>query len=443
MYLVEKHIIDINHPYFKEMDNLCFLAKNLYNKANYYVRQTFIETSKLKEEGKCDTAIYLGYHDIRRIIINDSDYTALPAKVSNQILMKLDKNWKSFFESIKDWKKYPYKYTGKPSLPNYKDKIKGRVGLSYELGAISKKSLKNNEIKLSKTNITVPFINHKSVLKEVRLTIINNVEYKIEIVYEKELKEKVNYEGDHCFGIDLGVDNLMAITSNKEGFTPVLVNGRPMKSVNQFYNKTKAKLTSELPNKSNKELEELKEKYGKETSKQVKNSKRINKLTNKRNGKIEKYFHQSSNYLIDLCLEHEINTIYIGKNKFWKLDINLGKRNNQNFVQLPFNKLIDKIIYKAELNGIKVVLTEESYTSKASFLNMDEVPTYNENDEKGKYEFSGYRKSRGLYKIKGENKLINADINGSYNIIRKVVPNAFADGIEGIAVCPVKVTFDK
>ena len=443
MILSEKHIIDINNPNFKELDNLCFLAKNLYNRANYYIRQTFIETSKLKEEGKCEHAIYFGYNELKKLLKTDENYVALPRKVSSLVIMKLDKNWKSFFESIKDWKKNPDKYTGRPSLPNYKDKVNGRFLLEYELGAISLVGLKEGKIKLSKTNISIPFINKDKKLKQARIVPINKIEYKIEILYVKEEKEKVNFTKDLYVGIDLGVNNLMTITSNKVGLNPIIVNGRPIKCVNQFYNKKRAKLMSELPNKSKKELEEIKERIGKEPSKQVKHSKKIDLLTNKRNGKIEKYFHQSTNYLIDFCLKNEIKTICIGKNKFWKQEVNTGKKNNQSFVSIPFAKLIHQIEYKAKLNGLTVILTEESYTSKASFLNMDEIPTYNKKDSNDKYEFSGYRQHRGLYKIKGEKRRINADVNGSLNIIRKAVPNAFADGIEGIPVCPVKVTFDK
>ena len=450
MICTEKHIIDIYNPNFKEMDNLCFLAKNLYNRANYIVRQAFIETSKLKEAKVCEHAIYLDYYDIRRILVKDDvDYKALPAKVSNQILKKLDKNWKSFFASIKDWKKFPNKYTGRPSLPNYKDKVSGRFILEYELGAISKVALqKEGKIKLSKTNISIPFINKDKKLKQARIIPINKVEYKIEILYVKEEKEKVNFLEDFQIGIDLGVNNLVTITSNKKRLNPIIVNGRPIKSINQYYNKTKAKLMSELPNepkkKEEKKSKEIKEKDKKEAKlKQLKTSKKIDFLTNKRNAKIEKYFHQTSNLIIEHCLYNKIKTICIGKNQFWKQNTNMSKKNNQNFVSIPFAKLISQIEYKAKLNGLSIIFTEESYTSKASFLNMDKIPTYNQKNSEDKYEFSGYRQHRGLYKIKGEKITINADVNGSFNIIRKAVPNAFADGIEGIAVCPIKVTFDK
>ena len=137
MILAEKHIIKKTHPYFKEVDKLCFLSKNLYNGANYVVRQTFIETSKLKQKGKCVNATYLNFYEIRRRMKDEDEYKALPAKVSNAVLIKLDKNWKSFFASIKDYSKNPHKYIGRPCLPRYKDKIKGRFVVEYELGTIS------------------------------------------------------------------------------------------------------------------------------------------------------------------------------------------------------------------------------------------------------------------------------------------------------------------
>ena len=159
MYLVEKHIISENHSLFKEIDQLCFLSKNLYNRANYIVRQEFIITSKLKESGLTETANYLNYNTVNKLMIqsNDPDYIKLPRKVSNKVLDTLHNNWLSFFVSIKDYVKNPGKYTGRPSLPRYLDK-KGRFFLKYELQAISKRSLKNKKVKLSGTNIEIPFV---------------------------------------------------------------------------------------------------------------------------------------------------------------------------------------------------------------------------------------------------------------------------------------------
>jgi putative transposase len=222
-------------------------------------------------------------------------------------------------------------------------------------------------------------------------------------------------------GVDPGVNNLMALTSNEKTFKPIIVNGRPVKAINQYYNKMLSKYQGELP-------------------KDVYTSKRIKRLANKRHNKIEHYFYQASNYVVKACVDKQINTIIIGHNKEQKQEINIGSVNNQEFVSIPFDLLFKQIEYKAKLSGITATIDEESYTSKASFLNLYEIPTYDK-ENKNEYEFSGYRKHRGLYKIKGQKICINADVNGSYNILRKVFPNAFADGIEGFAVIPAKVTF--
>ena len=170
-----------------------------------------------------------------------------------------------------------------------------------------------------------------------------------------------------------------------------------------------------------------------------KTSNKIIKLTNKRNNKVNDYLHKSSRLLVNQLVKNDITTLVIGKNVNQKQDINNGDVNNQNFVQSPIFKFLDIVAYKAKLKGIKVIFQEESYTSKASFLNMDDIPIYGENYE-GEYIFSGYRESRGQYKIKKSKIRINADVNGSYNILRKAIPNIFINGIEGFGVIPMVLT---
>jgi putative transposase len=432
MILSEKHIIKKTHKYYDEIDNLCFLSKNLYNRANYVIRQEFIGSSKKKELGLVDRANYLNYYDINRKLIDekDVDFYRLPAKVANQTLMILDKNWKSFFKSIKDWKQNPDKYTGRPKLPKYKDKTKGRFVLVYELGAICKPKLKHNVIKLSKTNIEIPFIKKSKdksvILKCVRLVPNKNNSYKIEIIYEKK-EENLNLNKNNVISIDLGVNNLMTLTSNRKDIKPILINGRPLKSINQYYNKKLSEYNSELPVIS---------------EKQLRISKKIKKLTFKRNQKVNNYLHWASKYLIEFCMLHDVGTIIIGLNKQWKTEVDMRKDSNQNFVQIPHTRFIEMIKYKCGLKGIDVQLQEESYTSKASFLNLDYIPTYKKGDDIN-HIFSGYRKHRGLYKVKKSKEVINADVNGSYNILRKAIPNVFANGIEGFAVNPIRVTSNK
>ncbi|NEN93188.1 MAG: IS200/IS605 family element transposase accessory protein TnpB, partial [Okeania sp. SIO3H1] len=199
---------------------------------------------------------------------------------------------------------------------------------------------------------------------------------------------------------------------------PLLINGRPLKSINQYYNKVKSFLQSQLP--------------------ENRSSKRLKKLCNKREFKINDYLHKASRLIIDTLINQKIGTLIIGHNQEWKQKINLGKRNNQNFVSVPYNKLIEMLSYKAKMVGIYVIITEESYTSKASFIDNDLIPIYKKG-EKNHVTFSGKRIKRGLYRPASK-RLINADVNGSLNIMRKAVPNVFDYGIEGVVVHPVRIT---
>jgi putative transposase len=246
----------------------------------------------------------------------------------------------------------------------------------------------------------------------------------IEVVYGKDVKQaKVN--PTYYAGIDIGMNNLVALTSNKPGFVPVVVNGRPVKSTNQFYNKRKAELQKQLGHTGT--------------------TKRMERMTNKRNRRIDHYMHTVSHRIVDLLVQEGIGVLCIGKNDAWKQEINLGKRTNQNFVQIPHARFIQMLTYKAELVGITVKVTEESYTSQASLLDLDLLPVRESGDEK--YTFSGKRVERGLYQaLNGRG--INADINGAGNIIRKVAPDAFqqAEGVEdgkrmltSLVVHPVRV----
>lgn len=411
MQLVEKHIISKNNTFFNECDRLCFLSKNLYNKANYIIRQEFIKTSKEKEEGLRDYAIYLNYFDIRRILLNDVDYTSLPRKISNQTIMMLDRNWKSFFASIKDYSKNKGKYLGRPKPPTYKDKEYGRFIVTYDNQAISKKELKKGFVGLSGTNIKIPTT--KTNIQQCRI-VPRNDHYVIEIVYNVN-ETPIKPDNGKYMSIDLGLGNLATVTSNDRSVKPFIVNGKPLKSINQFFNKRVSELKSKL--KSNKCT-----------------SKRIKRITNKRNNKVNDYLHKSSRYIVNQLVSGDINTLVVGKNKEWKQEINIGKVNNQNFVNIPHDRFIDMLIYKCKLEGINVTTIEESYTSKCSFLDLEDIKKHTS--------YKGKRISRGLFKS-NNGRLINADINGSFNILRKAVPNVFTDGIEGFVVNPMVYTIKK
>lgn len=409
MQLAERHIISKNHSFFKELDSIAFLSKNLYNKANYIIRQEFISTSKEKKSGKRDKANWIRYNQIQKQLQDnkDFDYTKLPAKVSQHVLRLLDKNWVSFFKSIKDYNKNPTRYTGKPSLPNYKHKTKGRGILIYTIQAISKKELINGFVLLSGTNIKIK--TKQTNIQQVRV-VPKIGHYVIEIIYNKKEQINENLDINKIAGIDLGLNNLATVTSNINSLKPIIINGRPLKSINQYYNKKNAKLQSFIGDKAS--------------------SNKLVKLTNKRNLKVDDYLHKSSRIIVNYLNENNIGTLVIGKNKQWKSEINIGKKNNQAFVNIPHAKFTQMIQYKCKLVGIEVIITEESYTSKCSFIDFE---TLSKHDN-----YLGKRKYRGLF-VSKDGTEINADCNGSGNIIRKEFPNAFADGIEGVVVRPLRV----
>jgi putative transposase len=399
MQLTEHHCINRKDPRYAFIDQAAFASKNLYNAANYEVRQAFIHESR-----------YLNYAIMQKRMQSHEAYKALPAKVSQQVLMQLDRDWTAFFAALKVYKQDPSKFLGRPRLPKYKHKQEGRNLLVYTIQAISKRGLEHGLIQPSMLPIRV-YTKQRNI-DQVRIVPRNGF-YLIEVVYEQEpVQSDVNPA--YYAGIDIGTNNLLALTSNKPAFQAIMVNGRPVKSVNQYYNKRKA---------------ELQKKLGKTGTTQ-----RIERLTNKRNRRIDHYMHTASKRVIDLLVQEGIGTLVIGKNDAWKQEVNLGKRNNQNFVQIPHARLIAMLTYKAELVGIRVLITEESYTSKASFLDRDPLPVYNTGNEK--YLFSGKRVKRGLYRAPGR-RLINADVNGAYNIIRKVAPDAFGpEGVEDGGALP-------
>ena len=335
MQLAERHIIKSTENRFVEIDELAFKSKNLYNAANYVIRQSFAYGWG-----------YINYNEMNRLMKSHQAYKELPAKVSQQILMILDKNWKSFFEAVKADKIEPTKFTGRPKLPKYKDKVKGRNILVYTIQVISTKELKKGIIKLSGTNILI-----KTQLKPEQICQVRLVPkcdcYVIEVIYNEPESTLDENQKELIASIDLGLNNLMALTSNQPGFTPLLINGRPLKSINQFYNKRKAQLQSQLKGLR-------------------KTSSRIQRLTRCRNQKIDNYLHHASRSIINILREGKMGTLVIGKNVQWKNEINLGKQTNQNFVTVPHARLIEMLEYKAALVGIRVMMQEESYNSQSN-----------------------------------------------------------------------------
>ena len=408
MQLVERRVIKQSSVVFQQIDEMSFASKNLYNSANYNMRQAFFYGGQSQVPK---------YESLYHMMKDSEQYKALLAKISQQVLKLVAQNWTAYFAADFEFNKDAYSFKGKPSPPKYLEKD-GRFCLIFTEQATSKKEMRQGLIKLSginycfETNIILGKIN-----QYCQSRVIPKLDhYVLEIVYE--VADAQIRDGDSIAAIDFGVNNLMAITSNVPGFQPVLINGRPLKSANQFYNSKRALIQS---------LSKLRI------------SKRLRKFTTKRNHIVKDYLHRASSYVINLLAELGINKLVLGKNKGWKNGVNIGRINNQNFVQIPHAQLIDILTYKAALKGIEVIIQEESYTSKASFLDNDFIPTYKSKPDGWKP--SGLRVKRGLYVTKNGIAL-NADINGSYNILVKAFPKAFEIGDREVLVNPRKVNLE-
>ena len=404
---VEKHVIKRNHSYYDMFCEFTHQSKNLYNHANYLVRKEFVETGK-----------WLRYQQLDKLLKHDfdyPDYMNMPgAQSAQQTLRLLEANWKSFFKSIKDWSKNKDKYSGRPKLPKYKPKD-GQMVLVFTNQQVKQKG---NQLKFPKSfdGFTVTprcvILPNFEKLNQVRIVPCNEM-FCVEIVYSIFVDDTILQDNGRIMSIDLGLDNLATVVTNT-GLQPMLVNGKGLKSVNQYYNKRKA--------------------YYQRIAKQMngKNyTNRLHQLTRKRNFKINDVLHKISRFIVDIALENDITTIVIGDNKNWKQSISLGKQTNQSFVTIPHQKLIEKIVYKAQLQGIRVICTEESYTSGTSFLD-GESPVKEFYDKKRRIHRGLFRSNRGVF--------INADVNAGYQIMKKVFPNEFSDGIEGVVLHPVRVT---
>lgn len=395
MQLVEQHVIKRTDARYQAIDQAAFASKNLYNATNYVIRQAFIHKG-----------VYLCYEEMHARMKSHDAYKALPRKVSQQVLRLLHKNWVSFFAAIKAWKADPSQFLGRPKLPKYKDKQQGRNILIYTLQALSKPALARGRVLPSGLSIVIE--TKQQNVDQVRI-IPRQGYYVVEVIYE-QTETQADVDPSLYAGVDIGINNLATLTSNKAGFLPRIVNGRPVKSINQFYNKRKADLQSIL--------------------KDTRFTARMERITNKRTRRIDHYLHTASRRIIDLLVSEGIGTLVIGKNPNWKQEVNIGKRNNQQFVCIPHARFINMLTYKAKLVGIAVMVTEESYTSKCSFLDNEPI---------GKHEvYAGKRVKRGLFRA-STGQHINADVNGSYNIVRKVVPDAFGQRDRGCVVHPVRL----
>lgn len=397
---VERHIINQSNKYYSMLDDYCFKSKNLYNFANYHVRQRFIKSSE-----------WLRYNEMDKLLKQenmDFDYRNMPsAQSSQQCLRLLEKNWKAFFKAIKDYSKHKEKYLGRPKLPKYLKKNGRNVLILTNFNC----KLKDGYIEFPKTFKGFTIKTNVTNLQQVRI-VPKNKQYIIEVIYNIEVPT-TKENNQKYVGVDIGLDNLATLTNNCS-YKFKIINGKKLKSINKYYNK---KLS-----------------YYRELAKKLNNldwTNRMNQLTIKRNNLIDDLIHKASRSIIKYTLNCGANTIVIGNNKNWKQNSSMSKKVNQSFVGISHQKLIEQIQYKAENVGIKVIPTEESYTSGTSFLDS-ELPTkefYNKSR----------RVHRGLFKS-NSGKLINADVNGSLQIIRKVFSDAFnSHEIEDYGFNPIVV----
>ena len=398
MNLTEIHQIRPNHKLYSICDELCFKSKNLYNAALFEFRQSFFDK-------ELDT---LTWQNINRIFnqSNQFDYRELPSKVSNTVLKKLGNNISSFWSLIK---KSDYKQ--KVRLPKYLHKTDGRFIVEFNKQTFSNKRDDNNNLIICKSSLDLRI--PTKVEKPQQVRIIPKVGcYVIEVVYEVE--ENRLKQNQRVAAIDLGLNNLAAVVTN-DGDNPILISGRKIKSINQYYNKMTSKKKALLP-------------YN------VFTSKSLDRLWLKRNNKISYEIHKVTKFLSNYFDERDVSKVIIGNNSGWKNGINLGKRNNQNFVNIPYTKFINQLTYKCKSLGITVIVREESYTSKASFLDYDEIPNYKEG---AKHKFSGKRIKRGLYR--STTRKINADVNGAYNTMVKEDSNYIIGNREQLGFNPTLI----
>lgn len=401
MQLVEQHVINRSDPRWSAIDAAAFRSKNLYNAANYLVRQEYIFNQR-----------FIPYATLDKLMKRNPDYCALPRKVSQWVLKQVDHDWQAYFAARAEWQVHPEKFLGRPRLPKYKPITDGRNLLTYTVQAVGQRVFKKKGV-IQPSGLDITIKTQQSSFDQVRI-VPHKTHYVIEVVYTVPV-QVAEVDRERVAAIDIGLNNLATVTSNQPDFVPLLVNGRPLKAINQYYNKERARLQSQLPAERQ-------------------HSRRLDALTTRRNRRVNAYLHLASRRIIDALIQHRIGTLVIGKNDGWKQDIDLGSRTNQNFVQIPHARFIEMLTYKAELVGIQVLLTEESYTSKCSFLDNEPI------EKQAVY--AGKRIHRGLFRA-SDGRLINADVNGAYNILRKAIPNAFGNGIEGAVVHPVQLRLYK
>jgi IS605 OrfB family transposase len=397
-YAVQSNVIrGLTKEQYQILRELCQYSNNLYNVALYNIRQYFFNQNKF-------LTYESNYHECK----DNENYGLLQAGVAQQTLKVVDRSFKSFFNLLKKCRQGEYRYND-VKIPHYRKKG-GLFNLVLSTNAISIKdgyfkipmSREYRKLKDFHSDIKIPFPSRLvgKVIKEVRILPVNDGKYfKVQYVYVVK-QELQTLDTGKVMAIDIGVENLATCVSNVR--TPFIMDGRRIKSINQYWNKQAAY-------------------YKSVAMKQQKTSKvttrRLQGLAAKRNNQVDDYIKKTTRYIINQCLEYQIGTLIVGYNKDFKRSVNLGTQNNQNFVQLPTGKLRQQLEFLCWKYGINYLEVEESYTSKSSFLDNDELPEYKA-EQPYTMPFSGRRIKRGLYQTK-DGRLINADVNGAYNILRK------------------------
>ena len=344
---------------------------------------------------------YKHFDYLFKVTKNPDYYNSLPMQSSQQIIKEVLQSFKGFFNASKTYKKNPSGFTGKPKLPGYIQFEETSFDITNQDAVIKAAPDGIAFLKLPKTKLTVYLSDLKlGKLKEVTVKPYYDT-YKICIVTEEPDPEPAVLDKDKYLSIDLGIDNFIA-TSNNCGLSPFVIKGNVIKSYNQWFNKKVAFYQGLLP-------------------KGIRTSRRIQHLWKNRKHKTEDFYNKAASYVVKYCISNRIGNLVIGKNIGWKQEVNIGKANTQNFCFISHIYFVNKLTQMAERVGIQVVTTEESYTSKASFLDSDEIPVYGEDKP---HKFSGKRIYRGLYRSK-EGLLINSDVNGASNILKKAVKTAF------------------
>lgn len=394
---VEQRAIRKSNPLWSIIDKNCFYSKNLYNYANYTVRQEFINNGK-----------WIRFNELDKLLQSSEPYLLLKSQPSQQTLKVLDKTWKSFFVAIKDWKKHPEKYLGMPKLPGYKAK-NGRFPWYIKNNTCYVDENKVLHFQVKRLHGVTFQTRTDGRLLGVRFIPRGSV-YVMECVFEVEVPEVPAGDPSRIAGIDLGVNNLVTLANNI-GERPIIINGKPLKSINQYYNKRKAQMQSELSVRN-----------GQRTSRA------LEILAYKRHNRVKTHLHAVSRMAVNWCIQNQIDTLVCGLNRGWKQECVMNKPTTQKFVYIPYDMLIKQLEYKCQSVGIRFVVTDEAYTSGTSFLDNERPihECYNKSR----------RKKRGLFQASG--RYINADVNGALQIIKKVIPNAFAGyGVGAINLTPL------